>query len=106
MAFCQFSTSKKVKNFTEISNIFFSDYMKDAPDNFVKIYLYGLYLCQNPDMNNSLEQFVKYFNMSKEDIFGAFAYWQEVGLVKIIELEPQAVNAKALKKLIENKYLK
>ena len=88
MAFCQFSTNKKVKNFTEISNIFFSDYMKDAPDNFVKIYLYGLYLCQNPDMNNSLEQFTKYFNLSKEDIFGAFAYWQEVGLVKIIELEP------------------
>lgn len=88
MAFCQFSTSKKVKNFTEVSNIFFSDYMKDAPDNFVKIYLYGLYLCQNPDRNNSLEQFVKYFDLSKEDIFGAFAYWQEAGLVKIVELDP------------------
>lgn len=88
MAFCQFSTNKKVKNYTEISNIFFSDYMKDAPDNFVKIYLYGLYLCQNPDINNSLEQFTNYFNLCKEDIFGAFAYWQEFGLVKIVELEP------------------
>lgn len=88
MGFCQYSTSKKVKNFTEINNIFFIDYMYDAPDNYTKIYLYGLYLCQNEDKNNSLEQFTKYFNLSKEDIFGAFAYWQDKGLIKIIDIEP------------------
>ena len=111
MAFCQFSTSKKVKNFTEISNVFFSDYMAEAPDNFVKIYLYGLYLCQNPDKNNSVEEFVKYFGLSKEDIFGAFSYWQEVGLVKIIELEPFEIryldivrNLEKEKQILNGKY--
>lgn len=88
MGFCQFSTSKKVKNYTEISNIFFVDYMAQAPDNYVKIYLYGLYLCQNQDKGNTLEHFTKYFDLCKEDIFGAFAYWQEKGLVKIIDIEP------------------
>lgn len=88
MSFCKFSTSRQVKNYTEISNIFFVDYMADAPDNFTKIYLYGLYLCQNSENNNSVEQFEKYFGLSKEDIYGAFAYWQERGLVKVVEIEP------------------
>lgn len=88
MSFCQYSSSKKVKNYTEISNTFFSDYMSLAPDTFVKIYLYGLYLCQNDESNNSIEQFTKYFNLSEEDILGCFSYWQDEGLVKILDIEP------------------
>lgn len=87
MAFCEFSTEVVSKNVTTVDNIFISEFMPNASDNCVKVYLYGLYKCSS-GKDNTLEQFEKALQISKEDIISIFYYWQEVGLVQVINIEP------------------
>lgn len=89
MAFCKFSTENKQANEVLVDSVFFTDYMPYAPESCTKVYLYGLAKCSNPDSNlNSIEDFVQVLNLSKEDIKSAYLYWEEKGLVKILNIEP------------------
>ncbi len=89
MAFCRFSTELISKTKTEIDNVFINKFMPNAPDNCVKVYLYGLYLCSQTNvMNNTMEQFVKDLSLSEEEVIACFAYWQEQGLVQILSTNP------------------
>src|SRR5574344_1112899 len=89
MAFCKFSTEYKKVGEVLIDTTFFADYMPFAPESCTKIYLYGLYKCQNTDeISNTLDDFCKTFEMSAEDVKSAFLYWQDMGLVTVLNLEP------------------
>jgi DnaD/phage-associated family protein len=78
----------------------------------VKVYLYGLYQCAQPEnLGNSLEHFAKVLNLAPSDVESAFYYWQEQGLIQILEKEPFEVvylpikeNLGKLKKFDEKKY--
>ena len=67
VAFCEFSNEVVSKNFITLDNLFVSEFMPNASDNCVKVYLYGLYLCSTSRENN-IESFSKVIGISKEDI--------------------------------------
>ena len=89
MAFCKFSTENIKSSEVVINRAFFEDYLPYAPESCIKVFLYGLNKCnQDDDLNNTIEDFASALDMSQEDIKSAFYYWQEEGLVKILNLSP------------------
>ena len=87
MAFCEYSNEIISSNSTTIDNMFLSDFLPNANGDYVKVYLYGLYKCTS-QKDNSLESFSRVLNMSQEDILSVFYYWQEMGLVNVINIDP------------------
>ncbi len=89
MSFCNYSTTvKQSKNLT-LNSLFITDYMPFASEQSVKVYLYGLNKCQNPDsLDNTIEDFAKNLNMTTEEVLISFEYWKKQGLVNIVNLDP------------------
>ena len=100
MAFCKYSTEFIASSKTEIDNIFLNDYLPYAQPQFVVVYIYGLYLCSSTSFDNSMENFAKRLNMSEEDVIGAFEYWEEQGLVRILHTSPIQVTYIPLKNVV------
>ena len=99
MAFCKFSNVITNQTSTNIDNIFMTHYLPYAPDSCVKVYLLGLYRCQNINpFDNTLENFATTLNLSEEDVESAFLYWQEQGLVQLINVKPFEVVYLPIKK--------
>ncbi len=91
MAFCSYYKGITGINFTSIENAFFKDYMPDAPAVAVKVYLYGLYVCQNVSNDFSAEDLANTLNLDLEKVEECFYYWQEFDLVSIISSSPLTV---------------
>ncbi|MBO7526402.1 MAG: DnaD domain protein [Clostridia bacterium] len=103
MGFCRFSSETVISNSTAVDNIFIDSYLPYANDTCVKVYLYGLYKCNTPDLyDNTLASFSSVLGISEEDIYTAFLYWQEQGLVQILATEPFEVVYMPLKNAISN----
>lgn len=100
MAFCKYSTEFIASSKTEIDNIFINDYLPFAQPQFVVVYIYGLYLCNSNSFDNSLENFSKTLNMNEEDVVGAFEFWEEQGLVKVLKTDPIQVTYIPLKNVL------
>ena len=83
MAFCEYSSEVISKNCVNIDNVFITDFLPNADGEYIKVYLYGLYLCSS-SKDNSIEMFEKNLQMTRDDIISIFYYWQEVGLVQVI----------------------
>lgn len=85
MAFCKYSTESVLSGTTQIDNNFLEEFLPCAPDVCVKVYIYGLYKCSNPDaFSNTLESFASELGLSTQDVEDAFMYWQQEGLVDVI----------------------
>ena len=103
MGFCRFSSETVISNSTAVDNIFIDSYLPYANDTCVKVYLYGLYKCNTPDLYyNTLASFSSVLGISEEDIYTAFLYWQEQGLVQILATEPFEVVYMPLKNAVSN----
>ena len=87
------------KNFITLDNVFISEFMPSASENCVKVYLYGLYLCSTSRENN-LDSFSKVMNLTQEDIISIYYYWQEVGLVQVINIDPIQVKYLPIKNAV------
>ena len=91
---------------------FLNDYVPVAPENCLKVYLFGLLKCQNSaGYDNTIENFENVLGLSKEDVLNAFLYWQDQNLVQVLETDPIEVrylptkdNLKNLKKIESKKY--
>ena len=91
MSFCSFSKDNNNLGKTSIDNLFFTNYLPDAPENAVKVYLYGLFLCsQNLDL--TVENMSQILNISINDVKDCFKFWEEYGLISIISNTPYTVN--------------
>ena len=103
MAFCKYSIDMLANNSTEVDNIFINNYLPYADANYVKIYLYGLYKCQDSNgRDNTLENFANELNLSQEEIEKAFYYWQEQGLVQILNVIPFEVRYLPISDVLNN----
>ncbi len=103
MSFCKYSTEYVASSQTEVDNIFINDYLPYAPSDYVKVYLFGLYMCGNDSaFDNNMETFSKRLNMSEEDIEKAFEYWQEQGLVQVLRTYPIEIRYIPLKNIINS----
>lgn len=103
MAFCKYSIDMLANNSTAVDNIFINNYLPYADSNFVKVYLYGLYKCQDSNnRDNTIENFANELNLSQEDIEKAFEYWQEQGLVQILNVIPFEVRYLPISDVLNN----
>lgn len=100
MAFCEFSSEVISKNSITLDNLFITEFLPSASDNCLKVYLYGLYLCSS-SRDNSLELISKTLDIPSEDIISIFYYWQEQGLVQVINIEPIQVKYLPIKNSIQ-----
>ena len=112
MAFCKYSSSLLGASNVSIDAKFLNDYLPYAPENCVKVYLFGLLKCQDSaSYDNTIDNFVNVLGLSKEDVLDSFLYWQDQGLVQVLELDPIEIrylpvkdNLKSLKKVDSKKY--
>ena len=92
MSFCSFSKEFNENAFTTVENQFVTKYMPDADGFAVKVYLYGLYLCQNSDSDFNVFSLAEVLKTTKEKIEEAFEFWEDYDLVEILSRDPFAVS--------------
>ena len=103
MGFCQFSSESVISNTTNVDNVFINDFLPYANDTCVKVYLYGLYKCNNANSyDNTLASFSTILGISEDDIYNAFLYWQDQGLVQVLSTEPFEVVYHPIKSVVSN----
>ena len=91
MSFCSYSKEYSASNNTSVENVFLYDYLPQATGDAVKVYLYGLFLCQNAEFDVSLSSFARELSLSEEQVKDAFTYWEEFGLCSVVSRDPFAV---------------
>lgn len=72
-------------NYTEataVSNIFIDEYMKDANDAQLKIYLY-LIRMMNANLPTSISDIADKFNHTEKDVLRALKYWEKQRLLTL-----------------------
>ncbi len=72
---------------TDVQNLFLSEYMKNASEVQLKVYLYGVFLIGNT-VECSIMGIAKGLSLEEEQVKGAFSYWEELGVVKIRSVSP------------------
>lgn len=76
-------------SFTVIDNIFFNEFLPQATGDDVKVYLYCLNLCNNPNIeDNNLDSICKVLSLTEEQVKSSCQYWQEMGLIQIVSMSP------------------
>ena len=88
---CSYSKEFSAAGFTDVENAFISEYLPVSSGDAVKVYLYGLYLCQNPKLDQSLTDIANSLCMSESAVIDSFYYWEEFGLVSVLSNEPFSV---------------
>jgi len=112
MALCKFSGLYGKKTPIVLDSSFVTEYLPQAENDAVKVYLLGLNFCfSKDDTQNNLEAMSDILGFSEERIVQAFEYWQNLGLVQIIAKDPLEIrflavdaNAGNLKKYKTDKY--
>ena len=90
MAFCTFS--KDLDNgYTIVDNKFITKYLPEADDFAVKVYLYGLYLCENRETDFSIASMAEVLKTTEDKIRQAFAFWEDYDLVEVLAKDPFTV---------------
>lgn len=103
MAFCKFSSEYVISKETPVDNLFINEFLPYAPAECVKVYLYGLYKCTNSSSyDNTIENFAKVLNLTEEEVEDAFLYWQNEGLVQVLNTCPIEIRFMPLKNVINN----
>ncbi len=100
MAFCEFSSEVISGNSVNIDNLFITHFLPNAPDNCVKVYMYGLYKCTT-SKDNTIDDFTRALNIARDDIISIFYYWQEQGLVQVIDVDPIIIRYMPVKNAIQ-----
>ena len=91
MAFCSFSKDCDDNSYTLVENKFITKYLPEAEGFAVKVYLYGLYLCEHGGSEFSLASMAEVLKSTEDKIKEAFMFWEDYDLVQIIAKEPFTV---------------
>lgn len=91
MAFCSFTKDGVKNHSTTIDNAFIQDYLPESDGQAVKVYLYGLYVCQNQTEEFSFSQFCTNLYMDEDVVKDCFRFWEDFDLVSVISEEPFVV---------------
>ena len=91
MPLCTYAPDNR-DGLTTVDNAFIRHFLPYAPEAAVKVYLYGLYLCADPlSQDNNLAGIAQGLDLTQEEVRKAFEYWQEQGIVRVVQSEPYAV---------------
>lgn len=88
---CSYSKEFSNSAFTDVENAFITEYLPVSSGDAVKVYLYGLYLCQNPKLDQPLSEIAKTLSMTENAVIDCFEYWEEFGLLCVLTKEPLTV---------------
>ncbi len=95
MSFCKFSSEISSNSVTIIDNTFLERYLPSATGEQVRVYIYGLFLCSGGNFLksnlSSLTDFANSLGISENDVIESFSFWQEQGLVQIIDTTPPQI---------------
>ena len=91
MGFCSYSNEFSQSSYTNVENQFIQKYMALGEGDAVKVYLFGLYLCQNVQGDYSLAEAAKTLNLPEETVTEYFRFWEDFDLLEIVTYEPFAV---------------
>lgn len=92
MSFCSFSKEFNENAYTTVENRFLSKYMPEADGFAVKVYLYGLYLCQSAESEFTALSMAEVLKTTPEKIAEAFSVWEDYDLVEILSRDPLLVS--------------
>lgn len=101
-------TEKHIK--IPLDNLFVTEYMPSAPEDYVKVYLLGYSYAISSSADFSLSSLCTLLNIAQDDAKNAFKYWETQGLVLIVEDEPFTVeylpvhSSAPLRKFSKSKY--
>ncbi|MDE6967057.1 MAG: DnaD domain protein [Clostridia bacterium] len=89
MPFSALSKEALINTSTIVDNMFITDFMPNADEIAVKVYLYGLFQCANKiTTDNSLDSFSLALGVERKQIIDSIKYWESVGAVRIIRENP------------------
>lgn len=91
MAFCCKDKQLVGDSYTVLENKFILNYMPDAPEGVVRVYLLGLALCDQHDNVNTVAHVAQKLGITEQDVVAAYDYWEELGLVQVIASNPPQV---------------
>lgn len=81
MAFCTFSDGAAMFDATPIENLFLLEYMYDAPEQALKVYLYARMLALHPELGGSAADMAKALRLTEDEVVAALRYWETRALV-------------------------
>ncbi len=87
MSFCTYSGEITANMYTSVENQFITKYLPQADGDAVRVYLYGLYLCQCAQ-DFDAESASKLLRIPMERLREIFAFWEECDLVQILSRDP------------------
>ncbi len=87
MAFCTYSGDFTANMFTSVENRFIVKYLPQADGDAVRVYLYGLYLCQCAGSFDA-ESAAKLLRLPMEKLVEIFSFWEECDLVHVLSKDP------------------
>lgn len=90
MSFCKLSSDFSKNGYTQLENNFIVEFVPNMNPLTLKVYLYGLYLCQN-GIDHSIKDFEQAFDLSQDDIISLFKNLEELNLVDCIEIDPMEI---------------
>lgn len=73
---------------TPLENQFILNYLPDAPENAVRVYIYGLMACHHPDAQSDLEGVARELHLTQDEVRAAYRYWERKGLVHRVADQP------------------
>ena len=87
MSFAAFSKDFTSNMFTSVENQFITKYLPQADGDAVRVYIYGLYLCQiSADFD--APTCAKLLHLTEQKLFDIFKFWEECDLVRILSRDP------------------
>ncbi|HZK34332.1 MAG TPA: DnaD domain protein [Bacillota bacterium] len=108
LALCKHSDNNHIFDITPVENLFLHEFMLKAPGDFVKVYLFGLMQCYNPDCTqNTIEAFSHALGLEISDVENAFRYWERQGVLELCKDSEDKLSIKFhnIKDLLYNKGL-
>ncbi len=73
--------------YTSVENQFITRFLPQANGDAVRVYLYGLYLCQCADEFDA-ESMAKILRLTPQNVQEAFDFWEECDLVQVLSRNP------------------
>lgn len=75
---------------TAVENRFVTEYLPAAKGDYVKVYLFGLYVCERQDADYALEDMARDLMLTVPEVEAALRYWERRGLVVRLSDSPPA----------------
>lgn len=90
MAFCGFAKGAAMYDSTPIENMFLTEFLPAAPEQFLKVYLYARMLALHPELDAALADLASALRMDEDAVLDAMAYWEQQGLARRLSDRPPA----------------